>query len=345
MTSVENRNDLVVSLGFVSALAMIGASAHLSMMYPDTEVGFMDGAFQTLYEERFTETNPLNEVAIHALSAVKLAVLGQVSQDAVLGADRWLFTAEEFEMHVGFEDNLIASAQEIARVKDVLSQRGITLLPVIVPDKAVVAAKYVTTPRHALVTSRHDTLLDHLAALDVSYLDATAALEQVGTGSFVKDDTHWSPAGSQAVANAVAELTGTMPLHLTAAQVTTRHKGEASFDGDLLRYAPTGMFRPLVGPQQQHLSRFETTLQSNAGLFGDAQVDVALVGTSFSAKNEWHFEGFLKQALQADLLNFATEGQGPFAPMQSFLASAALRDTPPKLVIWEIPARYTSKEM
>lgn len=345
MTSVQNRSDLMVSLGFVSSLAMIGASAHLSMLRPDTKVGFMDGAYQTLYEERFTETNPLNDAAIHALSAVKLAALGQVSQGAVLGADNWLFTAEEFEVHAGFANNLIASAQEIARVKDVLSQRGITLLPVIVPDKATVAAKYVTMPRHALVASRHDTLLDHLAALDVSYLDATAALERVGAGSFVKDDTHWSPAGSQAVANAVAELTGTMPLDLTAAQVTTRHKGEAFFDGDLLRYVPTGMFRPLVGPQQQRLARFETTLQSNAGLFGDTQVDVALVGTSFSAKKDWHFEGFLKQALQAALLNFAAQGQGPFAPMQSFLASATLRDTPPKLVIWEIPARYTSKDM
>ncbi len=345
MTSVQNRNDLMVSLGFVSALALIGASAHLTMKQPDPKVGFTDGAYQTLYEERFTDTNPVNDLAIHAFSALKLAALGQVSQGAVRGVDNWLFTAEEFEVHAGFEENLMASAQEIARVKDVLSQRGIILLPVIVPDKAEVAAQYVQTPRHARVASRRKTFLAHLAALDVSYLDATAALEQVGVASFVKDDTHWSPAGSQAVTEAVAERIGTMPLNLTQAQVTTEPMGETSFDGDLLRYVPTGMFRPLVGPPQQRLARFETTLQSDTGLFGDAQVDVALVGTSFSAKDEWHFAGFLRQALQADLLNFASEGQGPFAPMQSFLASATLRDTPPKLVIWEIPARYTSKEL
>jgi alginate O-acetyltransferase complex protein AlgJ len=72
---------------------------------------------------------------------------------------------------------------------------------------------------------------------------------------------------------------------------------------------------------------------------------VALVGTSFSAKSDWNFLGFLQNALAAEVLNFSAEGQGPFAPMQTFLASDTFKNTPPKLVIWEIPVRYTSMDM
>jgi alginate O-acetyltransferase complex protein AlgJ len=75
-------------------------------------------------------------------------------------------------------------------------------------------------------------------------------------------------------------------------------------------------------------------------LFGDEKIPVALVGTSYSANPLWNFAGFLEEALQTDVINAAEEGQGPFETMKTYLASAAFRDNPPELVVWEIPERY-----
>jgi alginate O-acetyltransferase complex protein AlgJ len=45
-------------------------------------------------------------------------------------------------------------------------------------------------------------------------------------------------------------------------------------------------------------------------------------------------------AVGADVVNFAEEGHGPFAPMADYLDSDLAKNTPPKVVIWEFPVRY-----
>jgi alginate O-acetyltransferase complex protein AlgJ len=67
---------------------------------------------------------------------------------------------------------------------------------------------------------------------------------------------------------------------------------------------------------------------------------VAIVGTSYSAEPAFHFEGFLKQALSADVINLALEGKGPFKPMDEALQGTILEDTGVRVVVWEIPERY-----
>ena len=102
----------------------------------------------------------------------------------------------------------------------------------------------------------------------------------------------------------------------------------------------TVRFRHRVGPADEAIDTFESTVNASADLFGDAPLPVALIGTSYSAKREFHFEGFLKHALQADVLNASLVGQGPFAPMDTFLADLDALSTPPSLVLWEIPERF-----
>ena len=67
---------------------------------------------------------------------------------------------------------------------------------------------------------------------------------------------------------------------------------------------------------------------------------MALIGTSYSAIEKWNFEGALKSALQADVLNLADEGQGPLEPMAKFLKDTDFSRTNIKLVVWEIPERF-----
>jgi alginate O-acetyltransferase complex protein AlgJ len=74
-------------------------------------------------------------------------------------------------------------------------------------------------------------------------------------------------------------------------------------------------------------------------LFGDIEQRLMLVGTSYSRIDDWNFAGFLKEALQSDLLMVALEARGPFQAMDEFLASEAFDSPELATVIWEFPVR------
>ena len=344
MLSTSSTSSAPAAFAFVAGLAAIGLMSHFSAPPGPTGGSVLTGSLQAAYEQEFTAANPLSELATNAFGAMKFALFGQASTGAVIGDDGWMFTAEEVEATVGARDAIKASVAEIAFVKTVLESRGAHLLPVIVPDKAEIYREKLGFTRPEPVERRLSVFKGLLANAGISAFDASAPLNQAKAlgDVFMRDDTHWSPLGANAVAAAVADqLSG---FSFARAKVETRMTGAAAFDGDLLAYVPTGTFRRFFGPATRALEQYETTVATTGGLFGDNVIDVVLVGTSFSAKPEWHFEGFLKQALGADILNVATEGQGPFAPMDAFLRSEIWDAHSPKIVIWEIPARYVSKE-
>jgi alginate O-acetyltransferase complex protein AlgJ len=344
---INEKTQLLASVGFMCSLCAIGLSTHILMDKPTINNSVIDGAMQSIYEARFADANPLNNISISVMGTIKYAAFKQAEQGAIIGNDGWLFTSEEFEVDPRFQENMSRSATEIARVKAALERRDITLIPVIIPDKADVYPEHLRTARPSEIETRRHNLLSLLAIRNVVAVDAFSVLaaNDVGGRAFLKDDTHWSPYGSRAVAEMIASHLTNLDITLTPATVTTAQGPTVNFDGDLLQFVPTGALRPAFGPEQNQIETYTTTVETAGGLFGDTSVDVALVGTSFSAKSEWNFPGFLQDALGADVINFASEGQGPFAPMHAFLASETFRNTPPKLVVWEIPARYTSKEM
>jgi alginate O-acetyltransferase complex protein AlgJ len=347
MLVLSDKAQLLVSMGFVYTLAGVGLGTHMQVEMPTRFSSAIDGSLQSIYEADFDKKNPLNIHAVAAMTAIKYAVFGQAKSGALVGEDGWLFTSEEFEVEPNFHHNLADAADEIAQIQALLEENDITLIPVLVPDKADVYAEHLSFVRPVEVETRRQYLLSLLVLRGVTAIDATdtlRSLKNAGHG-FLKDDTHWSPHGSKAVAKLVAAHHAGLDVPLTSVSVTTVQGPSKQFDGDLLQFVPTGSFRKAIGPAQQYIDNFTTTIQTEGGLFDDASVDVALVGSSFSAKSDWNFLGFLQDALGADVLNFAAEGQGPFAPMRAFLASDTFRNETPKLVIWEIPIRYTSKEI
>jgi alginate O-acetyltransferase complex protein AlgJ len=163
---------------------------------------------------------------------------------------------------------------------------------------------------------------------------------------FLKTDTHWTLYGAKVAATELADVVtknnllpsfGMTTFTTTSAKTPTLHKG------DLLNYLPLGSLQERLGPAFDELKE-QTTASKDAGggLFGESTIPVTLVGTSYSANERWNFEGALKEALGTDVLNIADEGEGPVVPMQDYLGSQALKDTPPELVVWEVPERFLS---
>lgn len=335
---------MIGSAGFVCALALVGGLSH-SGAGPLPDASALKGEFQSAYEDGFKKANPLKRIAVGAFAALRFSLLNEASPGAIVGDDGWLFTAEELEVHSGFDTNIRASAERVAQVRDELSAKGVQLLVAVVPDKAEICEDRLRLERPELVQRRYQRFLGYLDLAGVNRIDGAAVLRrgaEVGQ-MFMRDDTHWSPLGAKTIADQIGRRLG--GADISRSDVTTVSLGTDAFNGDLLSFVPTGPFRDLVGPDQRAIERFETNVETSGGLFGDATIDVVLVGTSFSAKPDWHFEGFLKQALNADVLNLSLEGQGPFAPMDAFLAGDVLKTTPPKIVIWEIPVRYISKDL
>ena len=114
--------------------------------------------------------------------------------------------------------------------------------------------------------------------------------------------------------------------------------------GDLTTFIASGTMPAALGmgPESVQPWRAEAPAQAVSAddLFGDSQIPIVLVGTSYSANVEWGFAEALKTALGSDVLNVAEEGLGPVAPMRAYLASDGFRDQPPTTVIWEFPIRY-----
>ena len=297
----------------------------------------LGGQYQRAVEDRFDEALPLRGTAIHTWNAIKLAAFGQASPEVIITKDNWLFTAEEFrEPAVQYE-----FAAEFDAAYSALQARGIQLLPVVVPDKARVYRDKLAHARSSSLNARYERVQAHLASRNVPVVDVLSEFEKgrQQAETFMRTDTHWSPWGAEIAARAISDAISdqtVVPSSFATQDVAVDH-----FTGDLMSFIDAGVYASWVGQDSEQITRFETVGGGETGdLFGDVSIPVALVGTSFSARAEFNFAGFLQQHTGLDLVNYATEGQGPFAPMSDFLASDALETTPPTIVVWEIPERY-----
>ena len=344
MDHLNNKYQQVFCGAFLIGLTTLGLFSHQSPKMKGN-ISILKGSLQSTYEDAFSSSNPLRQTSIDIWGAFKYKVLEQASDGALIGKDDWLFTTEEMTSEADHTANLEASIQEIVKVHDALLAQNITLLPVLIPDKARVYKENLKQNRNVEISNRYGDLLSKLRENEIATISAIVPLERDKpiADVFMRQDTHWSPFGSKSVAEYIAQLIA--PGLLDKVQVETNNIGSEPFDGDLLKYVPTGALRPYIGPDERTIKRFTTSVQNNASLFGDTAIDVVLVGTSFSAKSDWHFDGFLKQALSVDILNMSQEGKGPFVPMRDYLKSDTFENTPPKLIIWEIPERYTTQDL
>jgi alginate O-acetyltransferase complex protein AlgJ len=133
-----------------------------------------------------------------------------------------------------------------------------------------------------------------------------------------------------------------MQLRGEPQQFVTETVETRAHEGDLTRFLPLAPLFASLMPQADRLQQRETRAADadSDDLFGDRDLPVTLVGTSYSANPAWNFAGALREHLQRDLANHAEEGGGPLVPMLKYLQSEDFENNPPQLVIWEFPERY-----
>ena len=281
--------------------------------------------------------------------AIRYGFFNTGSNGVVIGKEGWLFTKEEFEVGENFTQNVEQNTQRMHDAITTLQEHNITPLILWIPAKARVHTDKLWSDTKRPALHKNLTPPEGLPLIDLSDL-----MRDTG---FMRTDTHWSQEAARETAELVGDFVtlGGSELQLTPKifNTTTENNGYKighPYEGDLTEFVPTGIFpgpTSFFGEGKEVIQKYITTAESSAdslSLFGDEVIDVTLIGTSYSAQEDWHFEGFLKQALQSDVLNLADEGQGPFAPMDAFLTRVKAGEVSTKLVIWEFPERYLPRD-
>jgi alginate O-acetyltransferase complex protein AlgJ len=267
------------------------------------------------------------------------------------GELHWLFLADEMTPHANGAQSAANRAQQVIELRQQLADSDIKLLVVVVPDKSRIAEAHLgNLHRPAAFADRVKQWTGQLTQAGVDVLDLSAALatlQRQGEPAFLRTDSHWTEAGAETAAVVVAQRIRALGyLPPSAFHVRLNDRFTAMHPGDLVRLAgldslPIGL-QPL--PELVQQSRFETVRNSgvvssgNADLFGDAELpSIALVGTSFSRNS--NFAPFLAQKMHRQVGNFALDGGDFDGAVRAYLGSAAFKQTPPKLLVWEIPER------
>lgn len=303
----------------------------------------LDGTATAAFDTRFEEGISAREGAITAMGLLRYLLFRAGSPGVVIGTDGWLYTREDFESHPGDDQALARRLSFIAATQTRLAAQDTHLIVLLLASKARVVngpldRRWSRLARHI----RYPYAMTWLRNRDIPVVDSLSVLETVDK-PFFRTDTHWTPEGNRAVALGVAAAVDRLEALSGApsSEFQTVPEGTAPLDGDLVSFVPLGRwFDILMGRESITHYTTSTVRGPPLGLFDTPEIPVTLVGTSFSADPRWNFAGHLREALVLDVLEFASQAVGPFVPMAEYLASAAIREVPPRLVIWEIPERY-----
>ena len=326
----------------LSAEARAGAAPHsLTQM--------LDGTASRDIAAELAQTT-LAENAARLQRAANWLILNDLGPKVREGCTGWLFLAEELSVHPGAAMASAARIERVIAVQKALARRNIDLFIAVVPDKSrVMATRLCALERPSILNSRAAHWVETLQQHGVAAIDLTTALETTPVAAFLRNDTHWSQAGARQAAHALAQrINALRNAPLEPRQKRSFSAGAAlPWDGDLVRLAGIDWLPYRIQPAGEDVPPLQFEVLSTGpadnalsedDLFGDANLPtVALIGTSFSRTS--YFADFLSMALETPVANLAKDGGAFSGAAHAYFQSAAFRQTPPELLIWEIPER------
>lgn len=254
----------------------------------------------------------------------------------------------DLRMRHPMEDAVMA---RISALSTALEARGTTLVYATVPTKSQampqflppLAADYAYDS--ATATLVYDDIITRLAGHGVLAPDILTALAGAGPDAppFFQADFHWTSDGARLAAQAIADVMKAQPFYADL---------ELS-DYQTVALEPTPAFSTMRRTLQAYcideLPRVQAIAQlteevagSDAGALdifagGGDQVEIVLVGTSFSDSPLGNFAGYLSEFTGLDVVNYAVTGGNQYGAMTSYLTSRDFAENPPRFLIWENP--------
>lgn len=304
------------------------------------------GAWAAAFQEALDEASPLRPWAVAGWNALDLALFGQAPDGVVVGADGWLFTDEEYAATAAAEAQRVAWMARIGEAAARVEAEGVVLVLALVPAKAILVDAD-QPPLPEVARTRYAATLADLAALGVRAVDLRPALGALGEAAWLRTDTHWTPAGAQAAADAIAAaLLEEVPDVRGADAYERAFIGVEALAGDLVRLLGLGPLEDALAPDPDviELSEARATTPPSNDLFAAVDLPVVVVGTSYAADPRWNLADRLRTTLGRDVLDVARAGVGPLRPLLDYLDGDAWASARPRAVVWEVPVRYLTDD-
>lgn len=273
-------------------------------------------------------------------------LFGSAGPQVRAGCDDWLFLTEELRPWPDAAEHQAARVAALKRAAAKLAEQQIQLLVAVVPDKArVYAEELCGAPWSAQSQARYAGFVADLQAAELRHVSLLPAMEAAKANGtvFYRTDTHWSQAGAATAAEAIAPVVRQMGIEPAERFRTVAEAEETNGPGDLLRLMSLDKVPDWLRPAPDRQHKETTEAEQSAAAGGGGLLDetpappVTLIGSSYSVNGNFH--GRLQQALGVTVGNFAQAGGGFFRAAADYFNGEAFRETPPKLVVWEIPER------
>jgi alginate O-acetyltransferase complex protein AlgJ len=333
---------ILLVLGLWSLRSFIGFST-------SNETTVLNGHWTKAVETHYDEEFPIKRLGTNLWAALDYKVFNEGRPGVILGKDQWLYTDEEFDAVANSEQNEADNLAIIQGVRDTLKKQGTQLVLAIVPAKTRLYPEHVGDNKpatlHTDLYQQFHAQVNQAGILAPDLLTPLQSAKEKGQ-VFLRTDTHWTPMGAEIVAQQLGDvISKQVPLNIEPQNFVTEAKSTEPYKGDLTNFLPLDpLFTNLLPKpddlQQRSTNPAQADAESGDALFADNSVAVGLVGTSYSANPNWNFAGALKQALHADVVNYAEDGHGPILPMLKYLQTDAFKSSPPQVLIWEFPERY-----
>ena len=336
---------ILIFMGISVVMAFLYMPTAISKTENPTLKSIMVGTWAPTFEKSLNESFPIFNSIRNFWGRLEYDVFNEGRKGVLIGKNGWLFTDEEFECIRHGDQNMMTNLDFIKATAEELQNKNVKLVVALIPSKARLYKDYlgdykVPVCRTDLYAKTISYLQDN-SITGISLLDVFSETPEKDT-LFLKTDTHWTPEGANLAATTIAKNINS--AEFTSKEFQSNTEKAKPHEGDLLRYLP-GVKNDVIKEDTMNVFVTQESSSGNSvdtalDLFGDTVVPITLVGTSYSANPSWNFYGFLKDALDVDILDMSDEGQGPFAVMKAYIESETWRNTPPSLVIWEIPERY-----
>ncbi len=268
----------------------------------------------------------------------------------IQGTDGWIFRSEsDFKTDFMLPRHALDKLEELNKA---YKMHGVDLVMLLVPTRTMVHHQYIREE------DKKKYGMTDIASVWKNYWESINAIKKrgihvvgiqkpgAGESFFYKRDHHWNPDGAKKAAQAVAEEVKNLPSYgaIEKTGFLTRDLGSYEFFG-----VSKKVFKKICGtdqPPERIIKTATDRVDESSGqddLFGETKIPgVVLLGTSNSTMEPSfsNFEGFLKEALSADILNMSVSGGGLDTAMISYLNSDYFHDHPARIAIWEIPGYY-----
>lgn len=264
------------------------------------------------------------------------------------GEGDWLFGESSYWGYG--EANIAASAPYFQRFARALKDRGTELVIVQVPPRAAAEARHLGNdvpgtvyPREAGETYTRFVQMLNAAGIYAPDLLALKAAQSGEVPFFFERDHHWTPAAAALTSRQIAQhLAGRDTLKdVPVAEYVLTQKARLSTQ------SLGGRVAELCGvpvPVQEYQTLISTP-KVEPGLLDDTTPGVVLVGTSNSFRqDEDSFAASLRHDLSRDVVNASVSGGGPWSALEGLIYSDGFRQSPPKLLVWELNVEANFKD-